>query len=281
MNYARVRVRLVTSHAIPAYGGIQLAEAMVEQVAEAVASGSIPMHFHHDISRPVHVVNVEAGTERLPDGHLAAWAEFDVDDSAWAAFRDELDIASAPGGMSISMTTPLDEPSAQSEASSLVAADAHHFSDEMIREAAVLLAAIDPTISGARLYQFSSIPDATIILDLLTPLVLTLGPNIAASIIWDATKAFFARGKGSVNLNIIMRQSRGGARKIQIQVRANTPEQLRDALKSLPDLIEAGAAGTFASTDGQELRRIETPAPPTADPEAAPSVPMEDDGAPA
>jgi hypothetical protein len=43
----------VTSHPIKAYGGIQLDEAIVAKVAEAVANGSLPMHFQHDISRLV------------------------------------------------------------------------------------------------------------------------------------------------------------------------------------------------------------------------------------
>ena len=79
MSITRVRARLATTHPISAYGGVQLPRQVLDQVASAVASGAMPMHFGHDISRPVAVAEVQTGIEQLDDGHFAVWAEFDVD----------------------------------------------------------------------------------------------------------------------------------------------------------------------------------------------------------
>ena len=265
MAKKRVRVRLVTSHPIGAYGGIQLDEAVVAEVADAVASGSIPMHFQHDISRPVHVSSVIAGTERLEDGYLAAWSEFDVEKEVWEVFQEEMQAAGAPGGMSISMTAPLEGAQLASDSSSVVAADAHHFSDEEILEATARLTAIDPSARGERLYQFSYIPEAKVVFDLLLPFVLAVGPSIAASVIYDAAKSFLGRSRDRVVFNLVFRETRRGTRKLQIHLEASTEEQLRTALEGLPRVLETGAAGTFTSSGGSALQAIESVAEPEAD----------------
>jgi hypothetical protein len=72
MGTVRVHCVLATTHAIPAYGGIRLGEEVMHDLATAVADGSMPMHFNHDISRPVHVSNVVTGVERRPHGEHAA-----------------------------------------------------------------------------------------------------------------------------------------------------------------------------------------------------------------
>jgi hypothetical protein len=91
------------------------------------------MHFQHDISRPVEISNVVTGTERLEDGYLAAWSEFDVDEEVWDQFEREVEATGAPGGMSVSMTGPLDGETLATDSQVVVAANAHHFTDGDVR----------------------------------------------------------------------------------------------------------------------------------------------------
>lgn len=250
----RVRARLATSQAIPAYGGIRLPEEVVEGVARAVASGTVPMHFGHDISRPVRVENVEAGTERLDDGSLAAWAEFDVDEGVWNEFQQEVADAGAAGGMSISYTSPLDEK--DEDVDTLIAADAHHFSDAQIRAALLELERLDSSAGGARLYQLSLEPIAKVVFDIVENLVGALGPNIAASVIYDAAKGFLRRGR-KTTFNLVFRESRRGTRKLQVHIEAESDAELRAALDRLPAVLESGAKGTFAHHADGGYRQIE------------------------
>jgi hypothetical protein len=61
-----------------AYGGIQLHEDAVRQLARERSEGRVPMRFNHDLTRPLSAITVAAGVEQTEDGHLAAWVEFDV-----------------------------------------------------------------------------------------------------------------------------------------------------------------------------------------------------------
>jgi hypothetical protein len=248
----------MTTHPVEAYGGVQFDERVVAEVADAVASGRLPMHFNHDISRPVGISNVPAGTETLPDGHVAAWAEFDVDADVWATFQSELAAAGAPGGMSVSLTVPLAEEELEPDADTVVAADAHHFSDSDIRAAMTDLRRLDAQVHGQRLMQFSSEPAAKVIFDLVVPVVQALGPNLAASVLYDAAKHFLLKpGRtGHIVFNVLLRESRRGTKTLKIHIRANDPEQFRTALQNLPSVLDSGSNGTFVSDNGDPIHEL-------------------------
>lgn len=254
MGTKRLRARLVTSQPIAAYGGIQLAESVVEQIADGVGSGAIPMHMKHDIAQPLATTIHGAGTERLPDGHLAAWAEFDVDEDAWSEFEAEIEAAGAPGGMSITISGPLVNGESMPDSPVTVAADAHHFTESEIRAAAEELRQLDDSAEGEYLYQFAFEPLATVVFDLVLPVIGVLGPNLVASAIYDAGKAFFLRPRpNGVTFNVIFRESRRGDRKLQIKIAATNAAEFDQALSRLPAVIESGAKGTYTSVNGGDL----------------------------
>jgi len=251
----RVRARLVTTHAVEAYGGVQLAESVVAEVADAVGRGIIPMLVDHDRSKPLQISNLRSGTERLPDGHLAAWAEFDVDAVAWETIKVGWREADAPGGISISLTTPLSGGDLETGCLAVVAADAQHFTDSQIRDAVEELRRLECTAGGERLYQFSIEPAPAVLFDLVLPAVMSIGPNLAAAVIYDAARHFFTRPlrQGRVVMDLTFRRDIYGERVTTVHVEAGTPEQVRAALDGLPALLEAGSEGTFTSAEGRPL----------------------------
>ncbi len=255
MTTVRVRSRLATSHPIPAYGGIQLGEEILADVARAMSDGTIPMHFGHDITRPVRTSGVVAGTERLDDGFLAVWAEFDVDSSEWDIVQDEFKAAGVPGGMSISISAPMAGDHLYPNASATVAADAHHFGDEAIREAAAALSDAGLDSGGERLYQFSGIPEAKVVFDLVLPMIEALGISLTASVIYDAAKHFLLRRRtaGRTIFNVIFRETPRGTRKLQIHIETDSENELHSALERLPAALEAGLTGTFRATRSGDL----------------------------
>lgn len=252
----RVRARLATTHPIPAYGGIELPRQVLDQVAQAVASGAMPMHFGHDISRPVAVSEVEAGVEQLEDGHFAAWAEFNVDAEVWAAHEAELAAAGAPGGMSISFTGPLSGRSLASESPLVIAADGHHFDEEEIEAAVAILGRLDAAAGGEVLYQLSFEPLAKVVIDVVWPVVMSLGPNIVASAIYDTARSFFRPGRRGLVFNVSFKETRRGARKVKVHIEASNEAELRAAMDLLPEVLESGTQGTFVSKSGNPLELL-------------------------
>lgn len=248
----------MTTQPVEAYGGVQFDERIVAEVADAVASGRLPMHFNHDISRPVGISNVTAGTETLPDGHVAAWAEFDVDADVWKTFQNDVAEAGAPGGMSVSLTVPLADEGFEPDADTVVAADAHHFSDSDIRAAMNELTRLDARVHGQRLMQFSFEPTAKVIFELVVPVVQALGPNLAASVLYDAAKHFFLKpGRtGAIVFNVMFRESRRGTKTLKVHIKANDAEQFRTALENLPTVLNSGTHGTFVSDNGDPIHEL-------------------------
>lgn len=256
MAITRVRARLATTHAIPAYGGIQLPKEALDQVAEAIASGALPMHFGHDISRPVSVSEVEAGVERLEDGEFAAWAEFNVDEDVWATYGAEVAAVEAPGGMSVSFTGPMAGRSLASGSALVVAADGHHFAEEEIDAAVAILRQLGTDAGGEVLYQFSFEQIAKVIIDVVWPVVASLGPNIVASAIYDAARSFFRPGRQGLVFNVSFKETRRGTRKVKVHIEASNEAELRAAIDGLPKVLESGTQGTFVSRAGSPLELL-------------------------
>lgn len=254
MSIRRVRARLATTHPIAAYGGLQLPREVLDRVASAVASGAMPMHFGHDISRPVAVTDVQTGIEQLDDGYFAVWAEFDVDSKVSAAYESEVAAAGAPGGMSISFTGPLAGRSLASDAPLVVAADGHHFDDDEIDNAVAILGRLGVEAGGEVLYQLSLEPIAKIVIDVVWPAVMSLGPNVVAAAIYDAAKSFFRRtGRRTLVFNVSFTETRRGARKVRLHIEVSNELELSAALDRLPDVLRAGTEGTFVSRAGSAL----------------------------
>lgn len=263
MPITRVRARLATTHPIAAYGGTELPREALEQVARAVAGGSVPMHFEHDISRPVPAAVVASGVEELEDGHFAAWVEFDVDAELWEAYGGQVAAAGAPGGMSISFTSPMAGRSLAGDAPLVVAADRHHFADDEIDEAVTLLSRLGVETRGELLYQFSFEPVAKILVEVVWPTVMALGPDVVASAIYDAMRSFFRPGRGAITFNVVFRETPRGKRTLKIHIEATSEAEFASAVNGLPHILRAGGAGTFASTGGKPLGQV-APTPGTS-----------------
>ena len=255
---------LASSRPIEAYGGMELPEAMIEELAEATRSGAVPMSFAHDSARPITVSNVDSGTRRNEQGYLEAWVEFDVDEGLWAAYQSEVKAAGIEGfgGMSITFMTPLDGED-WVDTPLKVAGDAHHFSDDELRDAAMILRSLHPDAVGEQLYQLSAIPGLRVIFDVTLDFFVSVGTNIAASALYDAAKKLFKFGQTN-SVDIAFRETRSGARSLKIAIKYDTEEELKTAMDRLPALVESGARGTFAHhADG--YAKVDDGAPPAID----------------
>ena len=184
----RVSTILTTTHAVAANGGVRLDKAVLDQLADGVRSGSIPMMFNHDVRQQTTVANVESGVRLRPDGEWEAWAEFDVDADDWDRFERQLKEAGAPGGMSFKASEPFIVSEGGPPAIH-VCADAHHFPDELLLDLAKDLSKRGP-FQIDHLYSFSFVPPAAVVIAVAAQWASQIPPNLLASWLYDAAKRF-------------------------------------------------------------------------------------------
>jgi len=196
-----ITTRLASNHPIPAYGGVQHSDELLERLVEATRTGAIPLVVNHDHARPMHARCLRAAIVELPDGHKAVEADYEVDGDAWDAFQGELHAQGAKGGMSFthaeyfSELTPRDP--TRSEHFRL-AADAHHFTDDSIEAAGAALTKVG-TVTVGRLYQFNAAPTCRVVVEYvqqsggLDAAAKDLMIGIAGSGIYDALKRLLRR----------------------------------------------------------------------------------------
>lgn len=231
----QVRGRVATTHPLSVYGGIVLAEGALQSMAEQLRLGNMPMNFNHNIDQPISAVVLDAGTERMDDGHIAVWVEFDVPEEEWDVVTRELAAAGAPGGFSFTGMTNFAGPS---DAVITLAADAHHFSQQQIRDAADVFPD-DYTVRLAKAYQFSSVPDASVYLSFAVSVAAEIPAHLLAELIMDSCKKLFKRDASNVyNLSI---HCRPGELKAKVRIATDDPDAFTVAVKAASETLKAAA----------------------------------------
>jgi hypothetical protein len=158
-------------------------------MAEALNSGSLPMIGHHDWTQPIRTRNVRAWVTDLEDGENALRLEAEVRGGDLAA-------AGEVGGMSFTTFAPLGEALGPHPDSAPVrlSADAAAFEELDIARACELISELAPA-KARLLFQFNALEVSRIVIEVGYPLVASLGPNLAASAIWDGLKHLLSKRK--------------------------------------------------------------------------------------
>ena len=226
-----VRARVATSHPTgTAYGRIVIPENVMQSMASELAGGKIPLTFNHNSDYAITATNISAGVEDLDDGYRAVWIEFDVPDDEWNFVQSQFDERGVKGGFSFTATELISAPA--SEAGFFLAADAHHFSDDVIRTASEALPA-DYGVRIERAYQFTIIPEAAAFLTFTVAVLQGVPANLLSQMIYNALSNFIRPGGRSV-FNLRLKKS---ANKIVTTVRIETSDatELRRMIEQLPD----------------------------------------------
>ena len=160
---------LATSHLVAKYGGVRLAPQALQQMADALNAGQIPMLAQHDPRRGLRVRRLSAAVVDLPDGEQAV---------RFACLVHPDDVGLVEGMHAMSFATSeligsVQGPNPESGSIEL-RADAAVFSDEVIARACEQMCTVGQT-HGFRLFQFAGPDEARIILDIAYSIVITLG----------------------------------------------------------------------------------------------------------
>lgn len=170
---------VATTHPVEKYGGVRLGDEVLVNIAEALNSGALPMIGQHDWTRPLRTRDVRASVVTMPDGERAV-------QMAGLVVRDDWEAHGPFGGMSFSASVPLAraEGPHPNRQPLWLSADGQFWDDTSIAEACMLMSSLGP-VSGGTLVQFAALNDARVVLEIGYELVITLGPGLATSAIWD------------------------------------------------------------------------------------------------
>lgn len=229
---------MATSHPVAKYGGVRMAPQALQQMADALNSGQIPMLVEHDPRRRLRTRNLSAAVVDLPDGERGV---------RFTALVHPDDVALMQGirGMSFSTSDligSVEGPNPERGTMEL-RADAAAFSDPVIARACEQMCAAGHTY-GYRLMQFAGPDEARIVLDIAYSIVVVLGPGLATSAVYDGLRYLFrnrSKGSGDDPVHLELATSvRGGEVKAVIQT--SDPDVARAALAAYSDAVRALAS---------------------------------------
>ncbi|WP_261818506.1 hypothetical protein [Nocardioides sp. OK12] len=246
---------LMTTHAIEAYGGVQLGRQALETAAASLSGGQIPMQVEHDQTRPLRVRDLVAWVEDGDDGFSRLKVRYDV-------HPDDVHIVSERRAMSVAIRSPLDGREGQDVSSSPfeLSADNAWFDDDALIEAeAALVAAGATDIRTERVYQFSVIPDPQIFIA-VGSVVGTIGLGALGSALWDAVKTLLRRRKTPVGgqpdkptrVNIELRD---GSRSLTAVIETSDEAVAQEAVNAVAELASGVWDGkpTLSGVSGKRL----------------------------
>lgn len=238
----------ITTHPVPAYGGFRAGVELLQQAADQFNSGPIAMHAQHDLTDQIHTRNVSAAVRKRPDGFYELVLNGEV-------HRADSDRVRELTGMSVTLFTPLGDGLPKAEIT--LAADAGWFDDEDIAAAGSMVTTV-ASVSTARAYQFALQPDPQIFVELSLMTLQSLGPNLAASALWDGLKHLLLRRKvppGANELtptviNVSVNEIGGWTAAVE----TNDPDVAVRALESLTDAALRAQAAYIDAADCPPVR---------------------------
>lgn len=245
----------ITTHPIPAYGGFQAPVGLLERIADEFNAGSVPMHAHHDLTDPIRTRSIGAAVRARDDGYheLVLTGEVHADD--WSRVGHL-------SGMSVTLNVPIGDDVGGSSASGdsvTIAADAGWFADSAIIEAAERIGG-DIETQPARAYQFGLVPDPQVYVELTMATLQALGPNLAASALWDGLKHLLRRrrvpdnadGSSRTVINFSLTDRAGWTAALDVDT--EDPETARYAIDKLADAATSAIAAQSSADSAAPIR---------------------------
>jgi hypothetical protein len=161
----RFRARVADTTPISAYGGVQLSLSTLQGLKRNLEEKTIQFSLEHDPARPIELWIVESEIISVTPHHQALLVTAECTLETFETLPKESDGYTLRGGISVSVTEPI---SARSESSPVVviAADANNWTDRDLIETGQQVISTVP-LSINRLFQFSTVPAALVVLEVL------------------------------------------------------------------------------------------------------------------
>lgn len=201
-QWVAFRGTLATTHAIEAYGGIQLPREVLDRLAEQINTDGLPMSQHHDGSRRLRTRNLRATVVSRDDEEFALVGDGEV-------HPDDAHVVKELGFLSITLTTPLrDDGEVREDSEFTIAGNAAWFPDSALQAAESTIATRVPSAQALRMYEFGFEADPNIVVTISKAAWTLLGGELVwdgIKLVWSARKLLPGRGgsKTRVLLNVV------------------------------------------------------------------------------
>ena len=236
---------VATSRPLTAYGGVQLAPAVLDRMAESLRSGQIPMQADHDMRRPLFATVLQAEVRDTPDGYAGVWVELEVDSDEWAELEREHLARGHPGGFSFSGAVPVAtvEPLASAPAVVIrLAADAAFWDDDDLLAAGRALNAAG-RIDLSRRYAFAFDPTPIVVV----MLAMDVGVGVIANALYDGLRRFILPDRRTTFEFQVKRKDE----RIKARLETNDPEAMRKALDTFDAYVNPDQLNVWDDEHGQ------------------------------
>lgn len=212
---------VATNDVVPAYGGVQLPDEMLQEMAVVLKEGKLPFLAEHDPLRPVDAKILVSEVRKTESGSLGVWVEAEVplgsmDGMAGFSYGASV-IAYRVGDSEAPVVGLFAEPSRVSESE--------------IAEAADILAKKGLRVEAGPYLQFSIDPGVVIVLAIGLEILVSVG----GSAIWDAIKSL-VHPKKDTEMRIQVEKPSG--EKVSALVRTNDPQVAEKALQTLGPAVQ-------------------------------------------
>jgi hypothetical protein len=238
-EFVTFQFTMASSHPLDVYGGFTASDELLESLAAALNAGSLPIHFNHDLRRPLTVREQRGWTERDDEGFLLVKGEIELLKSDADFYKDQLAQFQAPGGMSYSFTTRLGDTATDAAlpAVAYIAGDASHFDEESILAAAAELGPLGE-VEGRHLYQFDALMLPVIVLFLFDGAV-SVGWNVVSAYLYDALNK--VKLKPDTRIQVVKEEGPDGVR-VTGTVETSDTEVAKAAIEKFGALLDTGGA---------------------------------------
>lgn len=227
---------VATTDEIPAYGGVQLAEEALYEMARAIGGRTLPFWAEHDPLRQIPGKVLMAEPRTTERGTLGVWIEVEVPEGAAIGMRG----FSYAAGMVVEELGPADGPRVG------FFADAASFTEEEIRGAGELLARQGLRVEAGPYFQFSADPATVVVLSIAADLLI----SIAGAAIWDAIKGFVRQ---DTSTEVRLEVTKASGETVRALVRTDDPSVAREAVQDLAPIVEAVGVLIYRDGDWQTV----------------------------
>jgi hypothetical protein len=211
---------VATDDVVPVFGGVQLTEQALRELAQALSDGSVPMLANHDPRKPIDAKILVAEVRPTAQGTKGVWIEVEMPVGAMEGMRG-FSFGASVTALSVG---PLGAPSVG------LFADPARYTEAEIEEAATALAAAGVRVEAGVYLQFALSPEAVVLLTISLEVLVSIG----AAAIWDGIKRLMRRDEPN---ELRFQVDRPDGEKVTALIRTTDPDVAKAAIEELAPAV--------------------------------------------
>jgi len=242
---------MATTNPVPAYGGVALTPEAIYNLAASLNESHIPMTFNHDARYQASFKLLSAQVRQTDTDNIGVWVELEVEEDEWKKHP-------SLNGFSVTLVGDSFEPNPTNTKPQIrIFVEAEQF-DQPSFNSAIEQLEKSFAVGGGRLYQFSWLPPARVVLDIAIATLQALPANLLASALYDGLKYLFrpkiSNDQKQAVETVFEFKLRDGERTIEAQIKTGDIEAFKEALSTIKSLTPPYTKGNNFEFDQKERK---------------------------